>query len=412
MGGVRMSGFSDGRYSESGQVPPKSSCYFCPAMKPQELHDLTQEKLKRIVVIEARAKPRLTDIDGLWRKPVKGMRGATPRPGRKTKATSREEADAVVAAAKIDEIEVLSSIMNGRRMTCARVYDEWVEWRKLSKAPNTIQAQAYMVARFLNENNLGGHFVSEVTELHVDSFVNPPDEDISAVTRKTRLAAVKSYLSYAESKAYRFGTPARLVSINHRLLTREQKEQKKRVPFTHEEYEKVMARAKGFQRYATAISYWAGLRLSDCANIEWSCIRENEIITWTRKRNARVALPIGDPLIGGGLLGLIILEMMDNIKPTKTPFIFPAEAALINDPSTQTQVSAGFVRLFKAAGIEDKTFHCLRHSFATRLSKAGKTEEEIGTLIGHADVKTTRGYIHYLASPNCASPSFSTRWIS
>jgi hypothetical protein len=65
-------------------VPPKSSCYFCPAMKPRELHELTLDELKRIVVIEARAKPRLRDIDGLWRKPVKGHRGATPRPGSMT----------------------------------------------------------------------------------------------------------------------------------------------------------------------------------------------------------------------------------------------------------------------------------------------------------------------------------------
>ena len=31
--------------------------------------------------MEARAKPRLRTIDGLWRKPVLGRRGAVPRPG-------------------------------------------------------------------------------------------------------------------------------------------------------------------------------------------------------------------------------------------------------------------------------------------------------------------------------------------
>ena len=115
-------------------VPEKSSCYFCPAMKPHELHNLTQEKLTRIVMIEARtvqrhidgaderrdtleleistgirvgkkgATEQLTDkeieksrkklkkmgergtpiIEGLWRRPVKGLRGATPKPGSMT----------------------------------------------------------------------------------------------------------------------------------------------------------------------------------------------------------------------------------------------------------------------------------------------------------------------------------------
>src|SRR5262249_39790620 len=42
----------------------KSSCFFCPAMKPQEIDELPKHLLRRIVIMEARAKPRLTDLDG------------------------------------------------------------------------------------------------------------------------------------------------------------------------------------------------------------------------------------------------------------------------------------------------------------------------------------------------------------
>lgn len=66
-------------------VPPKSACFMCPATKPQELHELPAALLRQIVLMEARAKPRLTNIDGLWRKPVKGVRkGSTARPGSMT----------------------------------------------------------------------------------------------------------------------------------------------------------------------------------------------------------------------------------------------------------------------------------------------------------------------------------------
>ena len=65
-------------------IPPKSSCFFCTAMKPAEVAPLPQDKLKRIVALEARARPRLTTTEGLWRKPVKGTRGGTPRPGSMT----------------------------------------------------------------------------------------------------------------------------------------------------------------------------------------------------------------------------------------------------------------------------------------------------------------------------------------
>lgn len=40
-------------------VPPKSACKFCPATQPAELHEFRKEYLRYIVIMEARAKPRL-----------------------------------------------------------------------------------------------------------------------------------------------------------------------------------------------------------------------------------------------------------------------------------------------------------------------------------------------------------------
>lgn len=69
---------------ELGFAPPKSSCFFCSAMKIEEVTALSETELRLIVLMEARAAPRLRNIDGLWRKPVKGARGGTPRPGSMT----------------------------------------------------------------------------------------------------------------------------------------------------------------------------------------------------------------------------------------------------------------------------------------------------------------------------------------
>lgn len=87
---------------EGLRVPQKSSCFFCTAMKPWEVDELAAtepDKLRRIVMIERRAEDHhLTYAEskgwpngvgkpmtaGLWRKAVKGMRGATPKPGSMT----------------------------------------------------------------------------------------------------------------------------------------------------------------------------------------------------------------------------------------------------------------------------------------------------------------------------------------
>jgi hypothetical protein len=50
-------------------VPPKSSCYFCPAMKQHEVEALPADKLRAIVIIEANAWPiqQHREVKGLWR---------------------------------------------------------------------------------------------------------------------------------------------------------------------------------------------------------------------------------------------------------------------------------------------------------------------------------------------------------
>lgn len=53
------------------KVPPKSSCVFCPAMKPFELVELLETEPHMFLLalyVEAYALPGLTGIEGLWRK--------------------------------------------------------------------------------------------------------------------------------------------------------------------------------------------------------------------------------------------------------------------------------------------------------------------------------------------------------
>lgn len=64
--------------AEGLPVPPKSACWLCVANRPQEIRDLPKWCLRLIVLVEARAAPRLHTVEGLWRKSTKA------RPGRMT----------------------------------------------------------------------------------------------------------------------------------------------------------------------------------------------------------------------------------------------------------------------------------------------------------------------------------------
>ena len=76
-------------------VPPKSSCFICAAMKPAEVRALPAWCLRLIVLVEARAAPRLRTVEGLWR------RSTSTRPGRMTDFIRAEE---LLPATDIDAI--------------------------------------------------------------------------------------------------------------------------------------------------------------------------------------------------------------------------------------------------------------------------------------------------------------------
>ena len=81
--------------AEGLPVPPKSSCWLCIANKPEEIRDLPRWCLRLIVLVEARAAPRLHTVEGLWRK------GTKARPGRMTDFIRNE---GLLPAREVDRI--------------------------------------------------------------------------------------------------------------------------------------------------------------------------------------------------------------------------------------------------------------------------------------------------------------------
>lgn len=85
---------------ELGYEIPKSSCFFCTASKEHEIDALSPTELRLIVLLEARAAPRLKNVEGLWRKTRIGRR-SSPRPGRMTDYIREKE---LLPAQEVDRI--------------------------------------------------------------------------------------------------------------------------------------------------------------------------------------------------------------------------------------------------------------------------------------------------------------------
>ncbi len=138
-------------------VPSKSSCYFCLAMKPGEVAALPADKLRRIVILEARTRerhlkyaetkgwPRGVGVpltEGLWRRRVKGMRGAVKKPGSMTEFIRECH---LLPDAEIDALIALTPTQPFTQAEFERLgISDWQEWiqRICTKAQSIAAEQA------------------------------------------------------------------------------------------------------------------------------------------------------------------------------------------------------------------------------------------------------------------------------
>lgn len=289
-----------------------------------------------------------------------------------------------------------------------RVISAWEKWRPEVTGPNTAKTQAYALWQWYRSLKVGETFtIDKVTEAHVNPFVNSATEQVSRSTRNMRLAALRSLYIYAFEHlilvADKHRNPVgKLMKIRMRGVRHGLKENKRRQPVTEKQYNLLMEDAEGFMRYAIALGYWTGMRLSDIACLEWASYDEAEgtLAVWTMKRDTRIELDLTDDLYGGGFIVRLLAEVRSfNKNPV---YIFPQEREVIMDEKRRANLSVYFGRHFQRCEVIGRSFHCLRHSFASRLQAAGVSIDDVAEDLGHASTKTTEIYTH--STPALAAP--------
>ena len=94
------------RIREEGlPVPIKSACWLCAAQKVDELRSLPRWCLRLIVLVEARAGPRLRSVEGLWRSSTASRPGSMTAYIRDQRLLDPDEVDEIIAGAPVDLVE-------------------------------------------------------------------------------------------------------------------------------------------------------------------------------------------------------------------------------------------------------------------------------------------------------------------
>ena len=355
----------------------------------------------------------------------------------KTTGTSdRREAEKILAeivapfAAKSDaeRLENLAVKIEGRKAEIRRYEDSkpalaladgFEAYRRSTERPDTgartldgYEAQYNRLVRWAEENAPDAREMRNFTRATVDAFVKHLAGELSANSFNKYITLFRRMWDVLAEEGRMTENP--WAKIRHMTLATHTRRE-----LTIEELARVCGSVTGEMRLLFAVGIYTGLRLGDCALLEWGAIdlARNRIMTIPRK-TARHAH--GRPVVIP--LHPTLAAMLTEIPPdARTGYLLPeiAQGYKQNDSYLCRKIQA----IFESAGIRTRTtadgerarvdvgFHSLRHTFVSLSANAGAPLAVVQAIVGHSNPAMTRHYFHEseaaLQSAVAALPSIS-----
>jgi site-specific recombinase XerD len=212
-------------------------------------------------------------------------------------------------------------------------------------------------------------------------------------------AATRNRWQAAFSLIFRVGIDNERIDKNPASHIRRQRENNTRIRFLSEKEEatlrKVMLRRCPAQIPALDLSLHTGMRSGEQFSLRWNQVDfELKILTLPRTKNGTMRH------ISLNSVAIAALTAIRDGQIEGTQEVFPSKrkqgSALLN-------AKGWFNAAIKEAKIKGYTWHCNRHTFASRLVMRGINLRTIGDLLGHRTMAMTMRYSHLSPAHNAAA---------
>jgi integrase len=289
--------------------------------------------------------------------------------------------------------ELLESTGNSpvRNTTLRSFCHEWLSSKQLTVSHDA--ARRYEHALELLLQGMGSRAdkpLSAVTASDIAAYRNARlAENVAVGTLANYIKAVRSMFHSARRQALILSNPAEAIELPRRRTH-------KRSVFSVQEIGALLSVAPGQWATLILLGFYTGARLMDLARLSWDAVDlADGLITLTQgKTGAKVTIPI-HPALSEHLLSIA--------GDTQGPLC----PALSVTPGTgRDGLSKQFIGLMRAAGIDPgvvqtsknafstKSFHGLRHSFASALANSGVPADQRMKLTGHKSAAVHQTYTH------------------
>jgi integrase len=257
--------------------------------------------------------------------------------------------------------------------------EQYLEFSLANKRPGTAKRDTVSLGPL--QRFFGGKFLSEINPFLIEKYKQKRKED--GVTPRT-INIELACLRHMFNMALKWGKAQKNPMMEVKLF--KEPEGKDRILSPEEEVkllEAVQASKKGKHLEPIILTgLFTGMRKGEILNLRWSNVDfKSRVITVEGTKSGYLRkIPMSSKLT----------ETLDHVRrKTQNEFVFSDETG-----KPYKSFRTAWEQALKKAGIEDLTFHSLRHTFGTRLGMKGYDIKTIAELMGHRDIKMTMRYSH------------------
>jgi integrase len=224
---------------------------------------------------------------------------------------------------------------------------------------------------------LGTPMLTSISPLRVEEYQQHRVREVAPATVNRETALLKHMFNMAERWGLYQGTnPVRLVKFlpenNLQFQT-----------VSEADEQRLLEASPPYLRELILFATNTGLRCGDLLDLKWEevDIEEQRLSLIMGKTGRRLEVPLNET-------ALTLLAAKRAAMHGPYVFYNPATGDRFHDLKT------GFKAILKRAGMTGITWHTLRHTFASRLTRSGVDLVTVKELLGHSTINTTMRYAH------------------
>ena len=220
-----------------------------------------------------------------------------------------------------------------------------------------------------------GRKLQDIGPLDIEKYKRKRVEEVSPATVNRELSGLRNIYNRAIEWKMATKNPMKAVKFF--------RESEGRLRFLEkEEIDKLYNACPDYLKSIVALAICTGMRKGEILELKWLDIdfRRKIVTILKTKSQKKREIPIGN-----GISRLLLRKR----KHPDSSYVFCQE-----DGSRIGSFRKAFKTALKKAGIEDFTFHDLRHTFASHLVMSGVDLKTIQEIMGHGSFKTTLRYAH------------------